>query len=219
MKIIALIPAKKKSVRLRNKNFMLYKGIPIIEHTIREAKKTKLFSEIVVSTDNKKIQNRLKNLNVKFHFRQKKLCNAKATLAEVVEDYLKKSKNKIDIICVLLATAPLRNFKDIKCVIKLLNKKNCHFSLAVTTYNLPPHQALKLKKNNFAYPFFKKIINKREDKFGKLVVDNGSTYAFFVKHFLREKNFYGKKLKVYIMPKNKSFDLNDKEDLKIIKAF
>ena len=218
MRIAALIPAKKKSVRLKNKNFMLFKGIPIIEHTIKEAKKTKLFSEIAVSTDNKKIQNRLKTLNVKFHLRKKKLCNTKATLVEVIEEYLKNSKNKIDILCVLLATAPLRNFKDIKSVIKLLNKKNCNFSLAATSYNLPPHQALKLKKNNFVYPLFKKIINEREDKFGKLVVDNGSTYAFFVKDFLKQKNFFGKKLKVYVMPKKKSFDLNDKEDLDIIKA-
>ena len=51
------------------------------------------------------------------------------------------------------------------------------------------------------------------------MVDNGSTYAFFVKDFLKQKKFFGKKLKVYIMPKNKSFDLNDKEDLEILKAF
>ena len=129
MRITALIPAKKKSIRLKNKNFMLYKKIPIIEHTINEAKKTKLFSEIVVSTDNKKIQNRLKTLNVKFHLRKKRLCSTKATLVEVIEEYLKNSKNKIDILCVLLATAPLRDFKDIKSVIKLLNRKNCNFSL------------------------------------------------------------------------------------------
>lgn len=218
MRITALIPAKKKSVRLKNKNFILYKGIPIIEHTIKEAKKTKLFSEIVVSTDNKKIQNRLKTLNVKFHLRKRRLCNDKATLVEVIEEYLKNSKIKIDILCVLLATAPLRNFHDIKCVIKLLNKKNCNFSLAATSFNLPPHQALKLKKNNFVTPLFKKIVNEREDKFGKLVVDNGSTYAFYVKDFLKQKKFFGKKLKVHLMPKSKSFDLNDKEDLKIIKA-
>ena len=43
MRITALIPAKKKSVRLKNKNFILYKGIPIIEHTIKEAKKQNFF--------------------------------------------------------------------------------------------------------------------------------------------------------------------------------
>ena len=76
-----------------------------------------------------------------------------------------------------------------------------------------------MKKGSFATPLFKDIINKREDTFGTLVVDNGSTYAFYVKDFLKQRKFFGKKLKVHVMSKSKSFDLNDKEDLKIIKAF
>ena len=55
-KIICLIPARYGSKGVVNKNIKMIKGKPLIVHAIEKAKKSKIFSKIIVSTDHKKIQ-------------------------------------------------------------------------------------------------------------------------------------------------------------------
>ena len=52
---IAIIPARKNSIRIKNKNIKLFNNKPIIEWSIKVAKDSKLFKKIYVSTDSKKI--------------------------------------------------------------------------------------------------------------------------------------------------------------------
>ena len=52
--------------------------------------------------------------------------------------------------------------------------KIINFSLAVTKYTLPPHQALMIDKN-LAKPMWPSIVYKKESEIPELVVDNGST--------------------------------------------
>ena len=49
--IVGIIPARKNSKRIKNKNIKLLNGKPLIEYTIIEAKKSKLLDKIIVSTD------------------------------------------------------------------------------------------------------------------------------------------------------------------------
>ena len=54
-KVLAIIPARAGSKGLKNKNIKLLNGKPLIAYTIMEAKKSKLISNIVVSTDSDEI--------------------------------------------------------------------------------------------------------------------------------------------------------------------
>ena len=54
---IAIIPARKGSKRIKNKNIKLFFGKPIIYWSIKAAKDSKLFDKIIVSTDCKIIAN------------------------------------------------------------------------------------------------------------------------------------------------------------------
>ena len=82
--MIALIPAKKVSKRLKNKNLIRLKNKPLIWYTINEAKKSESISRIIVSTDCDKI----KKLSIRYGAevlfkRPKKFCSDKATLLDV----------------------------------------------------------------------------------------------------------------------------------------
>ena len=59
MRFICLIPARKNSKRLKNKNFINLKGKPLVELTLNLSNKIKFFNQIVLSTDNKKLTLRL----------------------------------------------------------------------------------------------------------------------------------------------------------------
>ena len=55
MKNIAIIPARGGSKRIPKKNIREFCGEPMISWTIKEAKKSKLFDEIIVSTEDQDI--------------------------------------------------------------------------------------------------------------------------------------------------------------------
>ena len=135
--VIAFIPARSGSKRLKNKNIKIINSHPLIFWTIYKAIKSKIFDKIIFSSDSIKYYNTIISLlrkkkistkNVFFDLRSKKESSDK----KKIFDYLKKSfvkkikLNKTDLIVLLLPTAPLRKVKTIRNVVKisLLHKKN-----------------------------------------------------------------------------------------------
>jgi len=55
--ILAVIPARAGSKRIKNKNIKKFFGKPIISYSISQALKSKIFDKIIVSTDSDKIAN------------------------------------------------------------------------------------------------------------------------------------------------------------------
>ena len=55
IKVVAIIPARKGSKGIKNKNLILFKKKPLICHSIITARKCG-FDKVIVSTDSKKIQ-------------------------------------------------------------------------------------------------------------------------------------------------------------------
>ena len=73
---ICIIPARKGSKRIKNKNIIKLNNIPLIGHVIKTALKSKIFSKVIVSTDSKKIQSIAKKYGADVPFiRSKKLSN------------------------------------------------------------------------------------------------------------------------------------------------
>ena len=54
--LLTIIPARKNSIRLKNKNIKKINGKSLVENTILFATKFKKFSNILVSTDSEKIK-------------------------------------------------------------------------------------------------------------------------------------------------------------------
>ena len=52
---LAIIPARKGSKRIKNKNIKLFFNKPILFYSIEKAIESKIFSSIHISTDSKKI--------------------------------------------------------------------------------------------------------------------------------------------------------------------
>ena len=215
MRRIAIIPARGGSKRLPRKNIIDFMGKPIIAWTIQSAIKTNLFDDVIVSTEDKEISEIAASYGASIDMRDTQLATDSARVTDVCIDYLNKSQKSIDTLCCLYATAPLRNDEDIKNVVKLLESENCDSAIAVTNYDLPPHQALKWNGNNHASPKWPELVSKRADEIGSLVVDNGSTYAVKPEFLIREKSFYSENMAVHLMPRNRSQDIDEAEDLEL----
>ena len=64
MEILAIIPARKNSKRIKNKNKILLKNKKLIEHTFIVAKKSKLFTKILLTTDDEELIKLSKKYNI-----------------------------------------------------------------------------------------------------------------------------------------------------------
>mgnify|MGYP001164150906 FL=1 len=95
-KVLCVIPARKGSKGLRNKNIKKLNKIPLIAWSILTAKKCKLIDEIIVSTDCPKISKIAMKYGANAPFiRPKKLATDKASSFSVLKhaiDFFKKKK-------------------------------------------------------------------------------------------------------------------------------
>ena len=213
--MIAIIPAKKYSSRLKNKNLKLLNGKPLIYYTIKAALKSKYITKVLVSTDSKKIAKMSQKMGAEVPFiRPKKLTKSNTTLAEVCVhalEFLQKSeKKKINSILALQPTSPLRTYKDIDKAIKIFKRYRVEF-LTSFTKTKPSEWLYHHCKNKI----FKKIIKSsgadNSQNLKQTLILNGAIYIY------KTKSLYKKKINKnlisgIIMPNNRSVDIDYLED-------
>ena len=216
MRGVCVIPARGGSKRLPRKNVADFLGRPIIAHTIEAAHASSVFSRVVVSTEDPEIAEIAKRAGAELHRRESTLASDTARLVDVCLGFLDEESaagRTWDFFGCLLATAPMRGAADVKGIHALLEPGACDFAMAVTTYPLPPLQALRADERGVLRPMFPELINLRSQETPALYVDNGSTYLASVSAFRRERTFYGSTLKGHVMPRERSVDIDEPFDL------
>lgn len=216
MAYIAVIPARGGSKRLPRKNIVDFAGQPIITYTINAAFGTNLFDRVVVSTDDDEIATTSVRAGADIVRRDHKLSSDDARVVEVCLDVLKSEEKEgrhYDLLCCLYPTAPLRSAEDIREVIAMVASGSTDFAMAVTEYDLPVHQALSVERDGSLLPLFPELLQQRSADVPDIVVDNGSTYVARTSSFARVRTFYGPKLRGYVMPRERSVDIDAQADL------
>tara|TARA_Y100000389_G_C17466100_1_gene525694 strand:+ start:1778 stop:2461 length:684 start_codon:yes stop_codon:yes gene_type:complete len=214
-KSIAIIPARGGSKRLPRKNILPLNGIPLLTRVIRVAKKSSIFDEIIVSTEDEEISNIAKKEDITIHNRSTKLASDYASVTDACIEVL--SKRQPDVFCCIYATAALISIKTLRqSSKKFLSDKSSNVLMGVSKYNFHPVQALSLSKNGIAkmlFPNFEKI---KSQKFPTTRVSNGTFYWARLKNFSKEKTFYSKKLRLFDVPENETCDINTLADYKAL---
>ena len=84
MRNISIIFGRKNSKGLKNKNLKKIFSKPMFLHVVEEAKKSRKFSKIYVSSDSKKILGESKKRGCEIINRPKYLCSNKALLSDAI---------------------------------------------------------------------------------------------------------------------------------------
>ena len=206
---ICLIPARSGSKRIKNKNIKMFHGKPIIAYAINNAKKSKLFDKIIVSTDSSKIAKLSKKYGAEIPFlRPKKLSNDKAVDKSVLAHFLKNFTIKPKFLCYLYPTTPLLKTKTLVNCYKELKKKNYYQIFTISRYYPNFQKSFEKKKNNEL-----KIYNHKSKKVLPIkFFDAGQCYWY---NFSKKKII--KKSLGYEVSKSESIDINTLKDLKLAK--
>jgi CMP-N-acetylneuraminic acid synthetase len=120
MKIIAMIPARLGSQRLKQKNLQTLNGVTLIAHAIRKAVKSAVFDEIWVNSEDDVFGEIAKSEGVYFHKRPLELANNEATSEDFVYEFLKS--HCCDYVVQVHSVAPLLNARDVIQFVSELKK-------------------------------------------------------------------------------------------------
>jgi len=143
LKPICFIGARAGSKGVPSKNIRMISGKPLIAHTIIKAIKSKIFSHVIVSTEDKKIASIARKFGAEVPFtRPKKYANDTATMEDVLLHGLKKLYSigyKFDECVLLDATVPFIRIKDIEGSLDLLQKSKFGLVCGVYRQHLNPY--------------------------------------------------------------------------------
>jgi len=213
---LAIIPARGGSKRIPKKNIKKFLGKPIINYSIEAAIKSRIFNEIMVSTDDKKIAMVAIKAGAKVPFlRSKKNSNDKSIIAEVIKEvlinYKQNKKTNFKYACCIFSTAPLIKPKIIKKGLDILIKKKCDTVISVTKYEFPIQRSLIIENGvlKFKWP---RNYNKRSQDLLPHYHDAGQFIWVRCSSFLKNNQFFSKKTMPIILPNKYVQDIDTNED-------
>lgn len=215
-KFLAIIPARSGSKGLQGKNIKNLNGKPMIAYSIEAAKNSKIFDDIIVSTDSQEYANISLEYGASVPFlRPEYLSSDTATTNDVVEytiKELKKVGKEYDYFMILQPTSPLRTSEDIIEAVKLLIEKEANSVVSVCEAEHSPLYMNTLDESLCMSGFISKDIKTRRQELPKYYRLNGAIYICKIEYFLEHKYFYGEKSYAYVMDKKKSIDIDDEFD-------
>ena len=222
--ILGVTLARGGSKSIKNKNLAKIKGKPLIYYTLKEAKKSKHLTNYIVSTDSAKIKNVVKKYKVEVPFiRPKKFSKDNSSSASALKHALiqceKFYNKKFDYVIELMVTNPLKTVVDINNVVKILIKNKSDSVIAVN--QLQDHHPARIKKivkgKLHDFSIKEKLESRRQDLKPKAYIRSGSIYAMSRRFVMREKRYFSGKSLAYILPPERTINIDDKNDLLMAK--
>ena len=125
--LVIIIPSRLGSVRLKNKNILLIKGMPMFVYVALEALKSKYKPTVFISSESQKVKQMCLKYKLNFIQRPKRLSTKMVEKQEIIvhgSRYIsKKYKFEPKIVVSLQCNSPEFNYKDFDKAMKVFNKK------------------------------------------------------------------------------------------------
>ncbi len=215
---IAIITARGGSKRIKNKNIKEFCGKPIIYYSITAAIESKIFSEVMVSTDDKTIAAVAASFGAAVPFmRSARNSSDTATLSEAADEIIKKyeaSGRNFNYACLILPTAPFINAEIITSAYSKITE-GCFDSLfPVVKFAYPIYRSLKFENGKIAM-IWPENIDKRSQDFEPAFHDAGQFYWININSFKKQKKIFMKNSTAIELPEIKVQDIDCETDWKI----
>lgn len=218
-RILALIPAKAASNRLKRKNALLFEGEPLVSRAVRVAKEAAVFAQIVVSTEDPDIAQFAKDAGAEVPFmRPHELAVDPAGVVDVTLhalDELERAGETFETVVILLPTSPFRAAADILEALRIYRERSVNFLMSVTSYDHTPLAAL-IIEDGLLTPLLPDLLARTGAKGTSaptVVRSNGAVTICNVKQLRKEKTYYSYPLAAYEMPWERSIDIDTAADL------
>lgn len=212
-KILAIIPARGGSKGVPRKNIRQLAGKPLIAWTIEEAKKSKYITKMILSSEDDEIIEVAKEYGCYVPFKRPLVLAQDDTPGIDPVLHAIEQCPAYDYVVLLQPTSPLRTVHDIDRCIEMMISQNLDFCVSVTEPSESPYWMYKVNEDGVMQPFTEQLemVSRRQD-LPTVYTLNGAVYVARVDKLLEEKSFLTPSTKAYIMPSERSFDIDTELD-------
>ncbi|MCR9203344.1 MAG: acylneuraminate cytidylyltransferase family protein [Halobacteriovoraceae bacterium] len=224
MNHLCTICARAGSKGLKNKNLLELCDIPLIAHTILQAKNSGLFDLITVSSDSDQILEVAKTYGADLMVKRPlELASDKAGKLPAIKHAFKESEKhtqrEYQFIIDLDATSPLRSKNDIVDALNLLKGSSAHNLISGVPSRRSPYFNLLEQKEDGYIKISKQMgpntILRRQDA-PKTYDANASIYAWTRKSLIEDELVVGEKTLLYEMAEESGFDIDCEFDFELV---
>ncbi len=215
---LCLIPAKGCSTRLPRKNALPINGQPLISRAIEKALLSELFDEVCVSTEVEEIAELARASGAKGPFmRPDELSRDPATITDVILhalEFYAEADIHFDTVFVILPTAPFVTADDLKLALQQFERQPGSVVMSVTTTDFPPYNAYIIGENapdeGMLTPCFPDSPYKyvKSTECPATYRSNGAILILSAQPLLQERTYRALPLRPYIMPVERSLDID-----------
>ena len=224
MSILAVIPARGGSKGIPGKNLKELGGKPLVTWMIEAALDT-VVDTVVVSTDDADIAAISRGYNLPVRLRPEEISGDLASSESAVLDVLDGDWDSPDTVLMLQPTSPLTLSEDIEGVLGALDAPagmhtplKFDSSFSVTPFDKFLWHDMGVAKGVVGINHEKTQPREmRQQRHGQFM-ENGAIYAMRTKAFLKAKNRFCGYSNTYVMPKDRSLEIDDLADWQMVEA-
>ena len=183
MSKLCIIPARGGSKRIPRKNINIFLGKPIIAYSIKTALESKLFDEVMVSTEDDEIADIAKHYGASVPFKRSEknsddFANTMDVISEVHRSYKKMRGVEFQYICCIYPTAPLIQIKHIVEGFFKLRESNFTSVIPIVAFSYPVWRGVEIYDGDNIKMVWPEFLNSRSQDLRKVYHDAGQWYWF-----------------------------------------
>jgi CMP-N,N'-diacetyllegionaminic acid synthase len=218
--ILGLIPARKGSKRIKDKNKKVLLDKPLIEWTIEAGKSLEQITQVLVSTDDPEIMEIAKKSGVLAPWlRPVHLSEDKTSSMDVIFhalDWYESNISKIDGVLLLQPTSPFRSPETLLNGIKLFEKNPTSSIIGVSKIKQHPSWAYKLSNGTLINFMSDQSVPTRSQDLESAYFPTGSFYLTSPEVLRRDKSFLSQTtIPLVVGSFEESIDIDTAEDFRI----
>ncbi len=218
MRSLAVITARGGSKRIPGKNKKLFLGKPILCYSIEAAISSKVFDEIMVSTDDEEIAEIARASGACVPFMRSSAASGdfaitNDVLLEVLDEYEKRGQF-FDFLACIYPTAPFVTAQKLKDAFALLQESRTGCVMPVVAFSFPPQRGMILENDRLVY-CHPENRTKRSQDFPKIYHDCGQFYFYQVDKIRGSHGIFSEGYTPLFMDETEVQDIDDLTDWKL----
>ena len=211
--ILAVIPARGGSKGIPRKNILDVAGKPLIAWTIEA-----YIDRLILSSDDPEIIGIAKSQSCEVPFtRPSELAQDDTPGVEPVLHAI-KSLPGYDYVVLLQPTSPLRTSTDIDNSLEECLKRKSSACVSVVESEQNPYWMFLIDESQYLKPLLSNEIFSRRQDLPKVYIPNGAIYIANCDWLLKSQSFIGKETIPFIMPQERSLDIDSHKDIDSLTA-
>lgn len=215
--VLALIPARGGSKGVPGKNVRPAGGKPLIAWTVEAAKASRYVDRVILSSDDQSIAAVAAQFGCEVPFmRPAELATDEADSMDVVRHALKALPERYELLVLLQPTSPLRTSADIDTMLERYLQSGAQTCVSVCEPDKSPYWMMTMATDGVVRPLFppEQVPSRRQDA-PPIFALNGAIYVAPADHLAAGGGFVTKDTVGYVMPKERSFDIDTELDLRL----